>query len=406
MKLSQNVRKERDNHYVILINIFNGLWYRMTSEVYDALNLFLSSNVSEDFFINECVDPSDKEYFEKTIAYLKKIEILQERESYNPPESIGFAITHRCNLKCKHCSYDAGDINDNEKISDDKVITILNRIIELKPETISITGGEPLVRNNFAEILKVLEQSEIPNKNLMTNGLLINEKNIFDLLRVFNSFDISIDGVDEETCSLIRGNGVFNRVVKNVEELIQHGANPRKISLSMVLSSENEKNIEHFYRMNEKMGTNPVVRNYSYLGRGELNADLFNINISGINTITPDITEFTAMNCGAAQSELYIDCDGQIYPCPMILNQEFSMGNVLSICNIKEFFSERKHFESEGYKNFLSKYMPENYKPCKQCKSKYFCVKCPVQHFQYMNRDIKSRYCEIKKEMCSVVWRR
>ena len=68
MKFSQNVRKERDNHYVILINTFNGLWHRMTSEVYDALNHFLSSNVSEDFFINECVDPSDKEYFEKTIA--------------------------------------------------------------------------------------------------------------------------------------------------------------------------------------------------------------------------------------------------------------------------------------------------------------------------------------------------
>jgi radical SAM protein with 4Fe4S-binding SPASM domain len=404
MRINDNVRIEKDEHYVILINIYNGFWHRLTFEVYEAIKLLVSANISQKEFIEEWVDPTDREYLKKTIEYLKKIEILEETKKIVLPSNIGFAITHRCNLSCKHCSYNAGNISESEKLDDEDIVRVLYKIIDFAPNSISITGGEPLVRKNFIEIMGILNKVDYIHKNLMTNALLININNVSGIVETFDSFDISLDGVDDKTCGLIRGNGIFERVIDSTKLLIAHGVDPKRISLSMVLSSENEKQINTFYQINDELGTNPVTRSYAFLGRGAVNNDLFKIDIDEISSINPDLKDFSAMNCGVAQSEIYIDCDGNIYPCPMIIDDSFSMGNVLKLFSLKDFFTKGEQFKSNGYQSFINKYMPEKYAPCCKCKNKYFCVKCPVQHFQYINSEIKTRFCYIKNKMCNIIW--
>ena len=50
----------------------------------------------------------------------------------------------------------------------------------------------------------------------MTNGTLFNSQNITPIIEKVNNIDISLDGADEESCSVIRGKGVFDRVVNNI----------------------------------------------------------------------------------------------------------------------------------------------------------------------------------------------
>lgn len=51
----------------------------------------------------------------------------------------------------------------------------------------------------------------------MTNGTLIIPKNVEEIVSQIDSLDISLDGADEESCAVIRGKGVFEKVVSSIK---------------------------------------------------------------------------------------------------------------------------------------------------------------------------------------------
>lgn len=407
MKYTENTRIEKSEDLVILVNIFNGLWFRMTQECFRILELFIQSRDEIETFLEKIQNDEDREYLRKTFLYLVDIGIIEEKKGTYMPENIGFSITHRCNLHCKHCSYCAGTCVDEEILSDKEIINILRKIISINPRSISITGGEPLVRNNVQEILSILENEYDGYCNLMTNATLISETNINYLIRTFDSFDISIDGIDEYTCGMIRGQGVFDKVMKNVDMLKKQGIPSQNISLSMVLTSENEKHVEEFERLNKKLGTNSIIREYSYIGRGEKNR-LLEVDPESIGNIEFNFKKnlYHCMNCGAMKSEMYVNCDGEIYPCPMIIDKRYSLGNIIEIDNLIAFLKDEKYKFTGGYQNFMDMFSPEKINECRNCKNKYFCINCPVQHVQHQKQAYWKGYCKVKKAYHESLWER
>ena len=103
-------------------------------------------------------------------------------------------------MHCRHCCVNAERETDYEMPFDDLVMA-LNRIINWKPKQISLTGGEPLVRKDIFDILEYLNKKFNGRVTLSTNGTLINEENVGVLIRYLDQIDISIDGVDEATCT-------------------------------------------------------------------------------------------------------------------------------------------------------------------------------------------------------------
>ncbi|WP_330653158.1 radical SAM protein, partial [Clostridioides difficile] len=73
-----------------------------------------------------------------------------------------------------------------------------------------------LIREDFFEIIKYIKQ-KLPDTKLIlsTNGTLIDEHNVDFIITNFEKIDISIDGVDENTCSETRGKGVFHKVISS-----------------------------------------------------------------------------------------------------------------------------------------------------------------------------------------------
>lgn len=401
MIFAEDVRIEKKDSIVILVNTFNGNWFRLTQECFEVIEQLIQSNYKCEKILEKIVDSEDRKYFEKTFAHLIKIGILVENEDISNKLSVGFSVTHRCNLYCKHCSYNAGVRMENELVDDKDIIRILKRIISLNPISISITGGEPLLRDNIDGIMDVLKKEYNGHCNLMTNGTLISRDNIEKLVDVFDSFDISLDGIDEKTCSIVRGEGVYEKVIKSVELLKSRGVNANNIALSMVLTSENEKYVDEFEKLNEKLGTRNIIREYSYIGRGG-ESKLFEINSADLEKIE-GIGIGNCMNCGAMKSEMYVNCDGEVYPCPMIIDKKYSLGNILFIEEFKQFVYEKKYKNTKGYKMFENDFFPEKIE-CSTCESKYFCITCPVQHYQHRKQKYFREYCKIKKQSYSALW--
>ena len=65
---------------------------------------------------------------------------------------IHWSITGKCNYKCRHCYLSAPDAKYGE-LSHDDIMRIIPQIKECGINVVSLTGGEPLVRSDFFEII-------------------------------------------------------------------------------------------------------------------------------------------------------------------------------------------------------------------------------------------------------------
>jgi cyclic pyranopterin phosphate synthase len=108
---------------------------------------------------------------------------------------------------------------------------------------IRITGGEPLVRNDFETIIKQLSTLGA-NIGITTNGVLLHK--YFDLLAECNikNLNISIDSLDREKFKYITKRDLFQTVWDNIKESIKRGFNV-KLNV-VVMRGFNEDEIPEF----------------------------------------------------------------------------------------------------------------------------------------------------------------
>ena len=87
-------------------------------------------------------------------------------------------------MKCIHCFKDCSS-NKRTFINYDNLISVLN-YFKGKIRSLQLTGGEPMLHNNFFNILDFSKKNF--STMITTTGTLINEKNIEKLLvqTVFN----------------------------------------------------------------------------------------------------------------------------------------------------------------------------------------------------------------------------
>lgn len=245
----------------------------------------------------------------------------------------------------------------------------------------------------------------------MTNGTLFTKENISIIVKLVDSIDISIDGIDEETCAKIRGKGVFSKVMNSVKMLHKEGF--RKISLSMVVTRQNQPHIQQFFELNNQLGTKPMLRTFSPIGRGEANRteleiDRNNINKETINGKQPTRTstsDIKVCSCGALKRTMYIDYFGNMFPCPILFDKKYSLGNILEQKELSHFFTDGEVKKTKAYDNFLQLY-PQNYPECKDCDVNLFCWSC-LHHIDMLQRGIISKNIrceERKKQLQDLIW--
>lgn len=111
-------------------------------------------------------------------------------------ESAHWSITGRCNCKCRHCFLSAADGRYGE-LSHEDIMKIVDDLADCGVLFCSITGGEPLVRSDFWEIVDALTDRGIGISQIYSNGLLVNERLLegFEKRGLHPEFNMSFDGV-------------------------------------------------------------------------------------------------------------------------------------------------------------------------------------------------------------------
>ena len=86
------------------------------------------------------------------------------------------SVVDRCNLKCLYCmpAHGAGFQAWEELLNYDEIATLTRYFAELGIRKVRLTGGEPLVRKDVAELIfRIREIPEIEEIALSTNGVFL-----------------------------------------------------------------------------------------------------------------------------------------------------------------------------------------------------------------------------------------
>ena len=324
-------------------------------------------------------DEAGQEYFTVLLKHLEE-QCIFERRIPDGIDMMSFAITDKCNLYCTHCCYSA---NLYKPAVDGRItadMEVVKQVVQLKPRGLSITGGEPLLVANLDEVLAYFKENFHGILGLATNATKITEENAAKLIDSFSIFDISIDGINEVGCDAIRGKGTYKRVMEAIKVLQAHGAD--KIILSMVVDNETEKYTDDFIQMCKDMGVEPKIRGISLIGRAKDNHSTDSESV--IHFTSGSLTNiYSAYDCPGGTSELFVDHQGNVYPCPMFNESQYQIGTVFD----HDLSDKMKWDKSLPWFRAFSEYIPNQREECADGDVKAFCWNCPSLAKAYLDNN-------------------
>jgi MoaA/NifB/PqqE/SkfB family radical SAM enzyme len=161
-------------------------------------------------------------------------------------------LTYRCNLRCAHCYLTQADtigeiIRKNRELSTEEIRTIIDQIVEEGCLFLLLTGGEPLLRSDFAEIYRYAKQKGLLVV-LFTNGTLLTPE-LADLLAdwVPRCVEITLYGYTQGTYERVTGiPGSYERCRQGIELLLERAVPLRLKTMVLTLNRHELEAMESF----------------------------------------------------------------------------------------------------------------------------------------------------------------
>lgn len=155
------------------------------------------------------------------------------------------SLTDNCNFRCFYCmpeeEYEFSPAS--RLMQPDEIVRLAKIFVEQGVKKIRLTGGEPLVRKDAAEIIAALGKLPV-ELVITTNGTRIAE--MLETLKGagIKTVNISLDTLQPEKFMLITRRDLFHQVRSNIELLLQHRITV-KINM-VVMKGLNEGEIKDF----------------------------------------------------------------------------------------------------------------------------------------------------------------
>ncbi|MDD1689765.1 MAG: radical SAM protein [Methanoregula sp.] len=171
---------------------------------------------------------------------------MAKKPNRDEPQNFYFQwhITNKCNLRCSHCYQES--YTDQIDLSIDELKAIADKIFVTmakwnKKGDISITGGEPFIKKELFPLMTYLDSSDnISRLDVLCNGIFITDKIAQDLkkIRKLNNVQVSLDGATSMIHDQIRGTGTFEKAMKGIRTLVNHGIDVKVMFTLQQLNKE------------------------------------------------------------------------------------------------------------------------------------------------------------------------
>lgn len=180
------------------------------------------------------------------------------RDTLNRPlRDLRISVTDRCNFRCQYCMPAELFGPDFEFLPRQKLLSFeeLNRVTRifasLGVEKIRITGGEPLMRKDLPEFIKMISNMEgIRDIAMTTNGSLLASQAKVLKEAGLHRVTVSLDSLDDERFGKMNGRGIHvSRILEGIDAAASVGLG---VKINMVVQKGvNEQDIvpmaKYFY---------------------------------------------------------------------------------------------------------------------------------------------------------------
>jgi MoaA/NifB/PqqE/SkfB family radical SAM enzyme len=276
--------------------------------------------------------------------------IIDESCRFRPPARgrlVLWELTRFCNLACRHCCTGSSPaISMADDVPTDAALASLRQLEAAEVRELYFTGGEPLARRDFVELLEAAGTAADLSVFVATNGTFIRDRHIaaFQSCGV-RSITISLDGHDAESHDAIRGPGAFLKAEKGIRRCVEAGL---PVRLSHMITPTNLGNLRRFCQLAVELGV-PTVALHTIIPAGTAvsSSDLV-ISTSRTDDVASAmaalVEEFSPVlsiqhgmdgsdnpaHCIAGQQLLHISPNGDVSPCSWMykLDRSFTLGNL------------------------------------------------------------------------------
>lgn len=162
-------------------------------------------------------------------------------------EYLRLSVTDRCNLDCGYCK--KTQASSRRIINFEEIDMVVKLFTELGISKIRLTGGEPLVRSDITDIIRLCKDKyRVKDVSLTTNGMLLAEKAEKLKASGLDRVNISIDSLKPSRYKDITGSESLHPVLEGIKKASDAGLNPVKVNV-VVMRGKNEDEIDDFISM-------------------------------------------------------------------------------------------------------------------------------------------------------------
>ncbi|MGH3684167.1 MAG: radical SAM protein [Pseudonocardiaceae bacterium] len=169
------------------------------------------------------------------------------------PRDASVKLTENCQARCVTCDYWKHRWQD--KIDTAAAVALVGRLGDIGVTTLRFTGGEPLLRRDFFEVLARADTARFTTIGLQTNGLLLRrfaeEVNDSPITHVA----VSLDAVDERNDEIRGVRGYFARAMGGIS-LLRDKTTIIAVTLNQVGAGDLDELLDHVQRVDGYLACN------------------------------------------------------------------------------------------------------------------------------------------------------
>ncbi|MFB0847187.1 GTP 3',8-cyclase MoaA [Paenibacillus oleatilyticus] len=194
------------------------------------------------------------------------------------------SVTDRCNLRCVYCMPEEGmEFEPEEKLlTFEEIAEVVRVLAGYGVRKLRLTGGEPLVRKNLEQLVRMLSAIDgIDDIALTTNAIHFASR--AEKLREagLTRINVSLDSLRSDRFSLITRGGDLSRVLASLEAAYRVGLDPIKLNV-VLMKGLNDDEIEDFLKLTLERSLH--VRFIEYMPIGH-NDDGWKTKYISLNTV-------------------------------------------------------------------------------------------------------------------------
>lgn len=299
-------------------------------------------------------------------------------------------LTLRCNERCLHCGSSCGDVK-SEELTVAQYRKFLDEVKEdfgTEDKMLCITGGEPLLRTDFADILGYAHELGF-HWGMTSNATLIDDAKARMLRECgMDTISVSLDGLRDSHDAFRRTPGGWDKAMSGIESLLRVGF--QHVQVTTVVTHKNISELDELFNIFDKMDIDSWrVINIEPMGRAKQYPELLltredyrtmfefirNKRIAG-EPVCYGCSHYLGMEYEREVRDWYFHCtagtyiasicaNGDIQACLDIERRpEFTQGNIL-----RDRFKDVWENKFQIFRKNLS---DENEK-CRACADREFC---------------------------------